>query len=110
MVRMSRSSALVLLVLAGITVGSSVWLVRLCWFDPGVPFLPQKDPAAWVEYPTTPRISPYRFVELTTAFRRTFFLASALQNAQLQVRAFGRFTVQIISGWLCISSRTRPRP
>src|SRR5262245_9099422 len=73
------------------------WLAGRAAFDPRIPFLPARAPAAWLIYPTPPSALPQVAVELDTLFRRSFVLARQPAQASLRV-AWSRHGIVTVNG------------
>lgn len=73
-------------------------IIALCWYIPrltGLNFLPARQPAEWIIYPTPANADALPIVELTTEFRRTFSLPGPVSNATLLARGFKTLVVRI---------------
>ena len=67
----------------------SGWIWWLATGNPTIPFLCRIGSAEWVVYPQVPDAIGRNAIEMTTVFRRNWWVEAAATNAVLQVRAFG---------------------
>jgi len=83
--------------LAGLTVVLSLsgWIWWLATRDPNYPFLSRIGSAEWIVYPLVPGATGRNVVEMTTVFRRSWWLETVPTNAVLRVRAFGNGRIML---------------
>src|SRR5436190_2385528 len=89
----SNARFLVILLLAVVGLSGAAWTVLR---RPGMPWLPERSPAAWIIYPSPADGAGNWAVDLSSEFRRSFVLEKpADQPAVLSICGFKRFTVAI---------------